>query len=126
MDWLKMSDKEKDALVAERVMGWTDVTMIDSRYFTALVGQPPDRSVLDGMPTVPLFTVDLVAAMQIIEHMHAAGFLVLLFYDIADETPWGCAMTRLLTTESWEYNAATFAEAVCVTALWACDVAVEA
>jgi len=65
--------RELDALVAEKVMGWRDVT--DRRHndgkWTGLYDVDDSHSVIDDLP---YYSIDISAAWQVVSRMRALGY----------------------------------------------------
>jgi hypothetical protein len=75
--FLEMDDRERDAWIAENIMGWTDVKLEDLGlpYWSEdwdFVGCPPE---LNGEPdTVYQYSTDYNAMMRVIEKMRGEGY----------------------------------------------------
>jgi hypothetical protein len=72
---MKMTDRELDALVAEKVMGW----IIGYPLADAPDGMPPrppgdTRSHYDYPVLVPAYSTDITAAWQVVEKMEDLGY----------------------------------------------------
>lgn len=71
IEWERLSDRTRDALVAANVMGWTDLReekryygSVGSARYTALVGKHPEPDTDDE---VPAYTTDISAAWQVFD-----------------------------------------------------------
>lgn len=68
--WESMTPRERDALVAEMVMGWGAVVM----GATSVAGGVEPGSHYPGAVPVPPYTTDIAAAWRVVEHMANDGF----------------------------------------------------
>ncbi len=112
--------RELDALVAERVMGWTNIIRHDE-YGGVYVGWPPDRRPwdTDRGAYIPRYSYDDVAALQIIPAMGQRGWDCATYYE-ADA---GCWTVYFLSAQFKPADARAqsglLAEAICKAALLA-------
>jgi hypothetical protein len=58
--------RELDALVAEKVMGWRDVS---DGY-----GTPPEATLWEAIHIIPHYSTDIAAAWQVVERMRDQGW----------------------------------------------------
>jgi hypothetical protein len=73
--WAEMTPRERDALVAEKVMGWTKI------WYNADSDDHPEADCANGLcpdgtyTSIPFFTTDISATWGVVEKMHQDGFL---------------------------------------------------
>lgn len=104
--------RELDALVAERVMGWTDIKFGEEKTAGLLegFGQPPSNS---GRIAFPNYSTDISAAWEILEEF----CLTHLTHGV---NGWCCIIGRQIdetTVHSTEAKAETAPHAICLAAL---------
>lgn len=123
MNWSKMTDRQRDALVAE-TMGWQWYTMDDRNILTdsdfSYVESPYKKgkhAAMDDLGgagvcrAVPHFTIDIAAAWKAVEQVKEHHFTLEYF---ADDSQWHA---RTGTDDSFAYVADTAPEAICLAAL---------
>ena len=76
--------RELNALVAEKVMGWTDLHWVDGGYDgkgnyspTGYYGKGPDRAVF----LTSKFSTDIAAAWKVVEKIACSGLIVRVTWD---------------------------------------------
>lgn len=66
--------RELDALIAEKVMGWSDVRMMDHIQGRDLAGiVPPSRETYEFVPN---YSTNIAAAWQVVRHLRGLGWIV--------------------------------------------------
>lgn len=131
--WTEMTARERDALVAEKVMGWIDFW--EGEGF--VMGYPPNEQAMgiEGeRAPVPPYTTDIAAAWQVLERMtdpsrdDQCTFQMRRITDWDDPT-WGYDVrfgrkydpTRQPDRIAWAHTAP---EAICIAALKAVGIGV--
>lgn len=66
-----MTDRELDALVAEKVMGWRIERYMTNPPKPTGMGMPPDSTTI---AEIPAYSTDIAAAWEVVEKMRAQGF----------------------------------------------------
>lgn len=64
-----MAGRELDALIAEKVMGWTDLEVGLHSGILKQLGKKPDRTFDSTMSVVPRYSEDIGAAWQVVEKL---------------------------------------------------------
>lgn len=135
--WGNLSARERDALVAERVMGWVKdggrrgfwFDPADPKLFYAS-GYTHDGSDYDFPDFCP--TTDIAAAWEVVEKLVELGMYPDLI-STGDPVAWRCVVDKYIedvdTDEALEWPrsavAATAPEAICIAALRAVGVEVD-
>jgi hypothetical protein len=109
--WSEMEPRERDALVALRVMGFSNV-MVMSRE------QAVGYDYFVHLREVPYYTTDMSAAWKVIEKFHGYELL-------GSEHGCICTLWIDLNTSRTSPNCDTAPEAICIAALRAVGVDVE-
>ena len=69
----RAAGRELDALIAEKVMGWSDLAWNDS--FTRVHGREPGKlRGTDGRRVVPLYSTEISAAWEVLERAGPSGW----------------------------------------------------
>lgn len=119
MRWSEMTERDRDALVAEKVMGWT-------RHYPSIAWEgcdhwwvrPGETDPHRGIGKLPDYTTDIAAAWRVMERMRGLGFYVILEGDPSDGR-WTCTMGRNEDPiDTTEVDMDTAPEAICLAALW--------
>lgn len=113
--WKEMTDRERDALVAEKVMGWNNVHREGD---WGLFGRPFGG--LRDYP-IPYYSTDIAAAWEIVEalrdKLESFDFELSSFKD----GTWGCTFYEFLYPQKYSRIAA---DAICLAALKAIGIEV--
>lgn len=108
--------RELDALIAERVMGWTSVHYDGptdrARY--KWLGIPPDGRTYQT--EVRYFSTDIAAAMEVVERLREQGYGVVMA-DNMGKPPWNVDVVA--TAKVYEGDADSLPLAICRAALQA-------
>ncbi len=78
MTWDKMSERERDALVAEKVMEWKNVENSHIETRESFIGIDPKRNKNRERYRVHNYTTDISAAMEVVEKICKQNFSVRL------------------------------------------------
>ncbi|WP_074951041.1 BC1872 family protein [Alicyclobacillus macrosporangiidus] len=115
--WSEMTPRERDALVAEQVFGWTGCWA--NPHGLAAFGVPPGKTSRRG---IGYYTTDISTAWQIIEHVKSKGFYI----DVLSYADGYVAVTHDGQEPlNLDGTAPTASEAICIAALKAVGVNVE-
>lgn len=113
-----LTDREIDALVAEKVMGWTWQTHWGPEEMRSLF--PPPNSDMGYHPDVPEFSTDISAAFQVLASKPVGEWCPSL--HMQDSGEWYCEIKLGYNTsyrKAVGASASTLAMAICLTALQA-------
>jgi hypothetical protein len=141
VSWKALSPRERDALVAERVMGWRRyrssyhpcyaLLSADLLRDGAMVDQGaevPAEPCRDAYGRVPHYTTDIAAAWEVVEQFKADG----VWFSIeSNAVEWEADIRTVVNDDDEQVirlgvgYAMTAPEAICIAALRACGVEVE-
>ncbi len=115
LNWSAMSERERDRMTAEHVIGWKNVHMEceawaddHNQWHDDFMGS------LNGKRTViPEYTRDIASAFQVVDKLRAEGFVVTLVNSV--DGSWGCTFAK--GWQRYSNRAATPSESVCLAAL---------
>lgn len=110
--WGEMSERERDALVAERVMGWVDFWPDG----TTDMAYPPNEQVMGieaERAPIPHYSTDIAAAWQVAEKLDHD------YYDVHIQNTPGLGDEWCVKLTGLEHSvcANTLPEAICLAAL---------
>lgn len=117
MQSVKIIPREIDRLVAERVMGWTNVSVEGTRF-----GTTPEGKV---HAIVPQYSTDMSAAWKVVERLRLLGYQGGI--DWATESGYECAFgsSPIPPYEGQSFSTETAPLAICLAALKVMEVSVE-
>jgi len=110
MQTVKLTPREIDRLIAERVMGWTNLSMIGNRFGTTPEGKTHR--------IVPQYSTDVSAAWEVVEKLRQSGYQGGINWAIS-ELGYECAFVEALHSpdERQTSRAETAPLAICLAAL---------
>lgn len=121
-NWSAMSARERDALVAVQVMGWTPhPTLAKNGYWRLPETRAANLKLLGteagpwDYAHPPFFTTDIASAFHVIDKLRAEGFAFRLSWTDYDQ----CEAVFRDVEEAFFGQAATIAEAIAIAALCA-------
>lgn len=117
--WERMTPRERDAWVAEKVMGWTKERTGENVWY-----EPESRlwKPMDHITTLPRFSTDIAAAWKVVEKITKKGFDVSILVvdgyniDVGIDLYAGDTLVKRLS-----HHAPTAPEAICKAALLALE-----
>ena len=112
--------RELDALIAEKVMGWTLVGSPEQQRQGC--AQPPDESPDSSRGhSCPYYSTDIAAALEVVEKDDGWGFNWRLKRWAASSKPWTCTAYRITDGRRFCVEAVTAPLAICLVALRAVE-----
>lgn len=123
LKWSELSPRERDALVAEKVMGFTVTDWPTGKSF------PVTSAIAAGVLSerqesrIPHYTTQIAAAWEVVEKLRREKMLVTVVSD--EDGGWNAEMWDYNNRQSGEVFAESAPEAICLAALRACGVEIE-
>ena len=114
--------RELDALVAEKVMGWSYQDFPDGpcphvKHWYATSPCPNDAMDPSWRGRLPCFSTDIAAAWEVVEKDDGWGFDWRLKRWAASSKPWTCIADRITDSRRFYVEAVTAPLAICLAAL---------
>lgn len=117
MQSVKITLRDLDRLIAERVMGWTNLSVTGSRFGTTPDGKPHR--------IIPQYSTEISAAWEIVEKLKLSGYQGGLEWA-KPEAGYNCAFGASLPLDEKQFSwAETAPLAICLAALKAMEVSIE-
>lgn len=123
LKWSELSAKERNELVATKVVGWTRGEHLGLKR---MVWRYPEGQVIDGFDwqnEVPRFSEEIAAAWEVVEKLRRERMNISVVSD--EDGGWNVEMWDYNNRQSKEVFADTAPEAICLAALRACGVEIE-